>query len=71
MPDTPTKLDLNIGATFPGEPIVVALIGYATKYRETMSQENRDKWDNYLYTQAKSVNNFFVKELKWPGEVIP
>jgi len=31
--------------TFPGEAIIVAILEYATKCRETMSQENRDRLD--------------------------
>ena len=31
--------------TFPGEAIIVAILEYATKCRETMSAENRDKLD--------------------------
>jgi hypothetical protein len=32
-------------ATFPGELVIVAILEYATKCRETMSAENRDKLD--------------------------
>lgn len=71
MPGTNEAIDLNVGATFPGEPIVTAFLNYATKYRETMSQDNRDRWDHYLYVQAKGFNNFMVGTVKWPGEIIP
>ena len=34
-----------IGASFPGEQVVVAILRYAEVARQTMSQENRDGWD--------------------------
>jgi hypothetical protein len=32
-------------ATMPGEAVAVAILEYAKSCRETMSQENRDRWD--------------------------
>jgi len=37
--------ELKVGVTLPGEAIVVAILQFALKHRETMSQDNRDKWD--------------------------
>lgn len=37
--------DVKIAATFPGELLAVAILEYATKCREKMSQENIDRLD--------------------------
>lgn len=71
MPETPQPIALDLSATFPGESVAVALLNYATKYREGMSQENKDLWDHWLYVQAKGWNNWWVGTVKWPGEIIP
>ena len=39
------EIRLNVTGSIPGEALVVAILDYAGKQRETMSQENRDKWD--------------------------
>ena len=39
------KVDIQAGGAFPGEAMIVAIFNYATKVRETMSQENRDRYD--------------------------
>lgn len=37
--------DIKLAATFPGELLAVAILEYATKCREKMSQENIDRLD--------------------------
>jgi len=42
------KLNITGGGVLPGEQVITALLQYATKSRETMSQENRDAWDKRM-----------------------
>jgi len=39
------KLEVKVGATFPGENAIAAGLQYAAVARATMSQENRDRQD--------------------------
>lgn len=38
--------EFKLGMVLPGENLLVAIFNYATKVRETMSPENRDKFDS-------------------------
>lgn len=41
----PEGLDLNLAVNLPLEGLVTKLLDVWIRARETMSQENRDKWD--------------------------
>ncbi len=69
MADTP-GFKLEVGGTVPGEALIVALLNMLAKNRESMSQENRDKWDNAAYQAYKAWNNQWVA-WGWPGEKLP
>ncbi len=61
--------DLNIKGELPGEGLVTAVLEYITVSRETMSQDNRDKWDAIGYMLFKGWHNWWVDQ-GWPGEKI-
>ena len=39
-------LKIQAGITLPFESVIVAILNYATTNRETMTQPNRDRWDD-------------------------
>jgi hypothetical protein len=53
--------DVKLSATFPGEGVAIALLEYATKCRETMSQENRDRFDGVMIRSMERWNSFWEK----------
>lgn len=61
--------EIKIGVTFPGEAIVINVLELIAKYRDTMSQENRDNWDKLGFAIVKAWHNQAVA-LGWPGEKI-
>jgi len=63
-------IDFKVSGQLPGEALVVAMLNYATTARETMSQANRDNWDNIGYIMLKNWHNYWVGNLNWPGEKI-
>lgn len=68
--DDPTKVDLSIGASFPGQAIFEKVVDLWKENRATMSQENRDRWDYAVYVGFKAWNNWWVDK-GWPGEKLP
>lgn len=66
----PIDIKLNVSGKLPGEELLVAIFNFISKNRETMSQENRDRWDALQYSQAKAWNNVWVRNFGWPGDVI-
>lgn len=56
MPEVPS---LNIGATLPGEALVVAIIEAVTENRRTMSQANRDRFDAMVIKSMEDGSAFW------------
>lgn len=63
------EFKLEVGAAMPGEALLTKLFDVNSKYRETMSQENRDKFDAVLIAMLRGWHNFWVG-LGWPGEKV-
>ncbi len=59
MPE-PIDIKLALAGSIPGEQIVVALLNYATAYRQTMSQEHRDAFDQLLLDAIRRWNQFWI-----------
>jgi len=55
------KIEFEIKGSLPGEAILVAFLEYLTRYRETMSQENRDAWDKRLLQMHDEFRDFWVR----------
>lgn len=58
MPDNPLQSllgELKISGQLPGEGIAIAITNTVATYRETMSQENRDKWDALQIRMAEDI----------------
>ena len=68
MPER-AAVKLDIGASLPGEAIVVELLKLAQTNRETMSQSNRDEFDRIWLAQWKGWHNWWVAA-GWPGEKV-
>lgn len=64
------EFKLELGSSLPGEALLVAILNYAAKYRETMSQVNRDNFDKLQISQLQGWHNFWVEKLGWPGEKV-
>jgi len=63
------EIKLTASGQLPGEALIVALLNHAATTRQTMSQENRDRWDHLQYVMLKGWHNFWIS-LGWPGEKI-
>jgi len=61
MPDLPIKGEL------PGEGLVKSVLDFVSCTRESMSEENRNKWDAAGYKLFKAWHNWWVTQ-GWPGE---
>ena len=68
MPTNDFKIAIAAGQ-LPGEALLVSILDYAAKCRETMSQENRDAYDRINIAMLKGWHNFWVST-GWPGEKI-
>lgn len=66
MPD-PVKVE--IGATFPGEAVLVKLLDTYDKSRENMKEDTRDGWDKFVLALGKGWHNWWI-EHGWPGEKV-
>lgn len=51
--------EIKLAATFPGELLAVAILEYATKCREKMSQENIDRLDALNIRAIERWANFW------------
>lgn len=58
MPD-PIDLKLNIAVTgkLPGEDLLSELLKHDIAVRESMSKENRDRWDNLWLTTVEDLQH--------------
>ena len=65
----PEEFKFTAGAQLPGEALVVAILTFMSKHRETMSQENRDVWDKVQISQLRGWTNYWIS-LGWPGEKV-
>lgn len=53
-------MDLKITNTaIPGEALIIAIFEYAKVCRETMSEENRNRWDALNASIAEDWRGFF------------
>ena len=68
MPESPL-FQLNASGQAPGEGLIIAILNYAQAHRETMSQENRDKYDKITNAMLKGWHNWWVS-IGWPGEKV-
>lgn len=53
-------LDLNIGGTVPLEVFAGKVVEYFQSKRESMSQSNRDRWDNLELTAVENWHDGIV-----------
>lgn len=65
----PVNINFTAGGKLPGEDLLVSILTFVTKNRETMSQENRDKYDAIQVAMLKGWHNWWVTN-GWPGEKV-
>lgn len=53
-------LDLNIGGTAPLEVVIGKVVDYFRSKRESMSQANRDRWDDLELTNVENWTNGII-----------
>ena len=63
------ELKLDIGASLPGENLLVKLLDVYEKSREGMSETNRNGWDALILAQARGWHNWWIG-MGWPGEKV-
>ncbi len=68
MADVP-GFNLNVSGQIPGEAVIVAVLSYAEKFRETMLPETRDSFDKIQLSLMKGWINWWV-DRGWPGEKV-
>lgn len=61
--------DFTVELAIPLQKVFEKLVDAWTVGRETMSQENRDRWDKLIITQAENWHNWWVDQ-GWPGKKV-
>ncbi len=54
-------VEFNLNSVVPGEALLVAIFNYATAVRETMTPENRARFDNINLTMIEDWTKFWKK----------
>lgn len=55
------KFEFNASGVLPGEALLVAIFQYAKEVRQTMSQENRDRFDAVNVQVLEDWRKIWVK----------
>lgn len=63
------ELKLEVGGKLPGEDLMKTIFEWDMKYRDTMSQENRNEQDRIKLAMLRGWHNAWVA-MGWPGEKV-
>jgi len=66
-----TDLKLTLGAKLPGEDLVVAVLGFVARFRETMDPDVRTEWDRIALADYKAWRKLWVNAGLLPDVDVP